>query len=159
MYTHGYLPRGYPWIPLAEDRHIGIIERDVPASPAKALPTITFRQQITFHLNDEEVTVLHLANAHTEGDAAVLFKKANVIHAGDILFIHGYPFIDRAGMESYLAMLHSFRDIISREIADGKDLESILADRPTAGLDEVWGRHAFSPAQFTEIVFRSLRKE
>ena len=35
-------------------------------------------------------------NAHTDGDAIVHFKHANVIHAGDTYFSGMYPFIDMA---------------------------------------------------------------
>jgi cyclase len=70
------------------------VKRDVPASPKAALPTITFRDQITFYLNDEEVYVFHGAPAHTDGDAAVWFKTSNVIHTGDVFVTYGFPFID-----------------------------------------------------------------
>src|SRR4051812_39904363 len=68
--------------------------RKVPPSPEKALPVITFNDEVTFHLNGDEIHVVHVANAHTDGDAIVHFKKANVVHMGDT-FINGfYPVID-----------------------------------------------------------------
>ena len=49
---------------------------------------------MTFHLGNIEAQVTHLPKAHTDGDAAVYFPGANVIHTGDILFHGIFPFID-----------------------------------------------------------------
>jgi glyoxylase-like metal-dependent hydrolase (beta-lactamase superfamily II) len=68
--------------------------RKVPASPPKALPVVTFNDEVTFHLNGDEIHVFHVASAHTDGDAIVHFKRANVVHMGDT-FINGtFPVVD-----------------------------------------------------------------
>ena len=59
-----------------------------------ALPIITFSDQMTFHVNGHEAFVFHVENAHTDGDAAILFREANVIAPGDIVFRGLFPFID-----------------------------------------------------------------
>jgi len=79
---------------MSEDRHITVIDRDVPASPDAALPVITFAESLTFHWNGDEVRVLHVPNAHTDGDSIVYFRKANVLHVGDTWFNGMYPFFD-----------------------------------------------------------------
>jgi glyoxylase-like metal-dependent hydrolase (beta-lactamase superfamily II) len=79
---------------LSVDNTITAFNKDVSASPKSALPVITFSADTSFHINDETVRALHLHNAHTDGDSIVHFKKANVIHAGDIWFNGFYPFID-----------------------------------------------------------------
>jgi cyclase len=66
----------------------------VPPAPAVALPMITFAESLTFHLNGDDVEVIHVAPAHTDGDSVVWFRKANVVHVGDLLFNGLYPFID-----------------------------------------------------------------
>ncbi|NNF41201.1 MAG: MBL fold metallo-hydrolase [Woeseiaceae bacterium] len=58
------------------------------------LPVITFADGVTFHLGNIEARVKHLPKAHTDGDAAIHFPAANVIHTGDILFHGIFPFID-----------------------------------------------------------------
>ncbi|HET6149721.1 MAG TPA: MBL fold metallo-hydrolase [Polyangia bacterium] len=67
-----------------------------PALPPAALPVVTFTEDITLHLNGDEIHVVHVAPAHTDGDAFVHFKKANVIHAGDLVLGH-YPIVDFDG--------------------------------------------------------------
>lgn len=59
-----------------------------------ALPIITFSDQVTFHVNGQEAFVFHIPAAHTDGDAAILFRDANVIAPGDMLFRGLFPFID-----------------------------------------------------------------
>ena len=69
-------------------------QQKIPASPGKALPILTFSEEVTFHLNGDEVHVFHIANAHTDGDAIIHFRKANVIHMGDTFLTGGYPLVD-----------------------------------------------------------------
>ena len=59
----------------------------------EALPVLTFADTATLHFNDEDLEFTHLPNAHTETDIVVRFRKANVVHMGD-LFVGGFPFID-----------------------------------------------------------------
>jgi cyclase len=55
---------------------------------------VTFSDAVTFHLNGDEVHAFHVPPAHTDGDAIVHFRKADVIHMGDTFFNGMYPFID-----------------------------------------------------------------
>lgn len=64
------------------------------AYPVQALPVITFDERMQFHFNGEDIELLHFGPAHTTGDAAVLFRKANAVHMGDVFNTRGYPFID-----------------------------------------------------------------
>ncbi len=67
-----------------------------PAAPDGALPVITFAEDVTFHLNGDELYAFHVSNAHTDGDAIVHFRRANVVHMGDTFFRDRFPFIDTA---------------------------------------------------------------
>lgn len=66
-----------------------------PANKA-ALPVLTFSVDMHFHINNDSVNAVHVPSAHTDGDSIIYFKKANVVHAGDIFFNGFYPFIDAA---------------------------------------------------------------
>jgi len=68
--------------------------RTLPASPAGALPVITFSDAITFHWNGTEIHAFHVEPAHTDGDSIVHFRALNVLHMGDTYFNGLYPFID-----------------------------------------------------------------
>lgn len=60
----------------------------------KALPIITFNDELSLHINGEQVLVFHLEKAHTDGDAMLYFTKSNVLHTGDNYFNGLYPYID-----------------------------------------------------------------
>jgi cyclase len=68
--------------------------RTTPPRDKDAWPQITFNTNMNFHLNNEDVDLIHLGKGHTDGDVIVHFKKANVFHAGDAFVRYGYPFID-----------------------------------------------------------------
>jgi len=79
---------------LSTEQFMEFFERTVPPSPQSALPVITFTRDVKFHLNGEEISVFHVERAHTDGDVVIHFKKANVIHMGDVYWEGYYPFID-----------------------------------------------------------------
>ena len=66
----------------------------VAPSPAGALPVVTFSEGVTFHLNGDDIRVVHVEHAHTDGDALVYWTRANVLHMGDVFFNGMLPFID-----------------------------------------------------------------
>jgi len=59
----------------------------------EAWPVVTFADSATLHFNDDDLEFTHLPNAHTETDIFIRFRKANVVHMGD-MFVGGFPFID-----------------------------------------------------------------
>ena len=79
---------------MSTEQFTKVFNRTTPAAAAGALPVITFTDATTFHWNDEEVRVQHIAPAHTDGDSLVTFAAANVIHMGDTFFNGSYPYID-----------------------------------------------------------------
>lgn len=65
------------------------------ASPKVALPVVTYDKGVKLHLNGEEVRVIALSPAHTDGDSIIHWTKSNVIHMGDTFFNKvTYPFVD-----------------------------------------------------------------
>jgi glyoxylase-like metal-dependent hydrolase (beta-lactamase superfamily II) len=69
-------------------------QRKTPPSAAAALPVVTFSDNLSLHFNGDEMRAVHVANAHTDGDVFIHFRKANVIHTGDLVFSGLYPFVD-----------------------------------------------------------------
>ncbi len=65
-----------------------------PAWPARALPPVTFGNPISLHINGEEVKIIPVPPAHTDGDTYVYFTGSNVLHMGDVFRTNGYPGID-----------------------------------------------------------------
>ena len=66
---------------------------DVPAAPI-ALPMVTYDAPLVIHMNGEDIRLIPLPIAHTDGDTMVYFPRANVIMTGDFYRSTGYPNID-----------------------------------------------------------------
>ena len=71
-----------------------LVESPDDAGGTDGLPVVTFADSVTFHANGDEAFVFHVATAHTDGDAVIHFRDANVIVAGDLFFNYMFPFID-----------------------------------------------------------------
>lgn len=69
----------------------------VAAERAKAQVTLadeTFKDTWSVTIGDETIRARHWGPAHTGGDIAIHFEKANIVHLGDLLNNRGYPNVD-----------------------------------------------------------------
>ena len=77
---------------VAQDRvRLRLAER----LPAIALPVLTYSDAVRIHLNGEEVELLPVPPAHTDGDTFIHFKGSDVLHLGDVFRTVAFPVIDR----------------------------------------------------------------
>src|SRR5262249_18553157 len=67
------------WIKRAR----GATGRPATPAPPMALPLVTYDSPVTFHVNGEDVQLIPVPLAHTDGDTMVYFPNANVIMTGD----------------------------------------------------------------------------
>jgi cyclase len=79
----------------------------MPASPAGALPSITFDESMHAWHNGDSLDLVHFDPAHTDSDIYIHFHNANVLHVGDIWFNGMYPFIDEATGGAIGGMIHA----------------------------------------------------
>ncbi len=89
------------------------------ALPAMALPVVTFANRLSMHFNGDQIRLLHLPEGHTDGDSAVWFINANVLHLGDQLFSGRFPYIDlNAGgsVDGYIANLESILEQVPADV-------------------------------------------
>jgi cyclase len=68
-----------------------------PAAPQGAWPTETYTTpERKLFFNGEGIEMVHIPNAHTDGDTMVFFRRSDVISTGDIFVTNGYPIVDLA---------------------------------------------------------------
>ena len=93
-----------------------------PGVPTAAvgLPVVTYDAPIVFHMNGEDVQLIPVPVAHTDGDTMVYFPNTNVIMTGDFYRSTGYPNIDRANGGTMNGMLAGFDAIIRLARPDTK---------------------------------------
>jgi glyoxylase-like metal-dependent hydrolase (beta-lactamase superfamily II) len=99
---------------LAKGQFMKVFNANIPPSPPKALPVITFDDSVTFNWNDETLEVVHARSAHTDGDAVIYFKSANVVHVGDLFFNGIYPFIDGESGGSMEGVIAGVGEVLDR---------------------------------------------
>lgn len=179
---------------LEKGQFMKVFNANIPPAPPKALPVITFADSVTFYWNNETLEVLHPKPAHTDGDAVIYFKNANVVHIGDLFFNGIYPFIDAgsggslegviAGVDEVLGRiddntkvipghgplgkkpeLKAYRDMLAtvhermiKLIKEGKNIDEIVAAKPTADYDAKWGDGFLKPDQWVKIVYSTMQK-
>jgi len=84
--------------------------------PTGAWPTDTYiGDEKDLFFNGEGIQVIHIPNAHTDGDSIVFFRRSDVISTGDIFTTTNYPVIDLAAggnIQGILAGLQKIVDLI-----------------------------------------------
>jgi glyoxylase-like metal-dependent hydrolase (beta-lactamase superfamily II) len=107
-----------------------------PATPAPGLPMITYsaNSQLAFHMNGEDVQLIPIPNAHTDGDTMVRFVQNDVIMTGDFFRSVQYPNIDRANGGGLNGMINGLGQIIARS---GPNTKIIPGHGPMVGRDAV----------------------
>jgi cyclase len=66
-------------------------------TPVGAWPTDSFvEDEKKLWFNGEGIQIIHIPNAHTDGDSIVFFRRSDVIATGDLFTTTDYPVIDTA---------------------------------------------------------------
>ena len=101
-----------------------------PATPPAGLPVITYNanSQLALHMNGEDVQLIPIPNAHTDGDTMVRFVQNDVIMTGDFFRSVQYPNIDRANGGGLNGMINGLGQIIARS---GPNTKIIPGHGPT----------------------------
>jgi len=106
-------PRSRPHM-LAEQR-ITELEPALVVAPYRrgALPVVTVDEPATVHFNGDEISVIHVPGAHSDGDLAFVFRRANVIFTGDLFFPAGDLFIHFTGGGTTAGMIRAADRILA----------------------------------------------
>jgi glyoxylase-like metal-dependent hydrolase (beta-lactamase superfamily II) len=80
--------------------------------PAIGLPKQTYREKLTLHMNGEEVQLIAIPRAHTDGDTMVYFPGLDIIMTGDFYRSVQYPNVDRANGGSLQGLIDGLGTII-----------------------------------------------
>ena len=95
--------------PFSQDSHATVLAHEnvllrmsaptgsTPPFPARNWPNDTFTSRYrSFYVNDEAVQVVRQTGAHSDADAMVLFRTADVVATGDVIDLRQFPVIDAA---------------------------------------------------------------
>jgi glyoxylase-like metal-dependent hydrolase (beta-lactamase superfamily II) len=82
-------------------------------SPPPALAVLTYDAPITIHMNGEDVRLIPVPTAHTDGDTMIYFPNADVIMTGDFYRAVGYPYPDRNNGGSFKGLIDGLNAVIN----------------------------------------------
>ena len=85
------------------------------AADPMALPVVTYEDGVTLNFAEQTVKARHLPAGHTDGDTAVYFEQANVMHTGDHMFKDWFPYIDKDSggtVDGYINNVQAIMDMI-----------------------------------------------
>ena len=99
-----------------------------PPTQSIGLPMITYNGILTMHMNGEDIQLIAIPAAHTDGDTMVRFVHNDVIMSGDFYRSIQYPNIDRANGGSLNGMVDGLGQIIARS---GPNTKIIPGHGPT----------------------------
>lgn len=91
-------------------------------------------------------------------DGMIAAADASIAQAGPRTIVvpgHG-PVGGREDLVAYRTMLATIRDNVARLKAQGLTVDQVIAARPTAAFDGVWGKAIISPELFTRLVYRGV---
>jgi glyoxylase-like metal-dependent hydrolase (beta-lactamase superfamily II) len=102
--------------------HENVLDRLVKLGQTRVADAATvndtyFRSPKDFLFNGEPVMVYHMPAAHTDGDSIVLFRRSDVISAGDIFTPDLYPVIDLANGGSVQGLIDALDRILDLAVA------------------------------------------
>jgi cyclase len=82
-------------------------------TPPAALPILTYRGSVTVHMNGEDIQLIPVPNAHTDGDTMIYFPKADVLMVGDFYRSIQYPNVDRNNGGSVKGVIDGLNAVIA----------------------------------------------
>jgi cyclase len=104
------------------------------ATAAVGLPRQTYREKLTLHMNGEEVQLIAIPRAHTDGDTMVYFPGLDIIMTGDFYRAIQYPNVDRANGGSLQGLIDGLGEVIGHA---GPNTKIIPGHGPTVDRNAV----------------------
>ena len=89
-----------------------------PSYPGDAWPSEAFlAKRYAFRMNDEAIEIFYQPAAHSDADSLVLFRKSDVVVAGDIMDTTRFPVIDIANGGSIQGEIDALNRLIELTVA------------------------------------------
>jgi len=90
---------------LANQKKVAIDKKN---EDKQLYPDKTFGTTWVENIDKEEIDLYYFGAGHTNGDSMVHFRKANIVHMGDLVFNRRHPYVDRtagANISSWINVL------------------------------------------------------
>lgn len=91
-------PNGQPGVPM----------------PTDGLPKMTYRDRLTLYMNGEEVQIIGIPRAHTDGDSMIAFPGLDILMTGDVYRAIQFPVVDRNSGGTLQGLIDALGAVIGR---------------------------------------------
>ena len=92
-----------------------------PPAPPHALPVVTYDHGMSFHLNGDTIDAVFTGGGHTDGDTVLYWRKANVLHTGDLMMSNApFPFVDVASGGNAVTLVGTLDKVLAMTDAQTK---------------------------------------
>ena len=75
---------------------------------------VTYNASLSIHIDGEDVRLLPVVAAHTDGDTIISLPGHDIIAVGDVFRSVGYPFVDLSSGGSLAGVLEGLSEIVDR---------------------------------------------
>jgi cyclase len=133
----------------------------VPAAHTDGDTVIHFQKADVVHMGDilfnGGYPFIDLGSGGSVDGVLAAVNRVLALTDADTKFIPGHgPLATRKDVVAYRDMLQEVRARVAALVADGKSLEEVQTAKPTADLDETWGKGFVNGEAFVATVFNSL---
>jgi glyoxylase-like metal-dependent hydrolase (beta-lactamase superfamily II) len=124
---------------------------------------VQFKKSNVIHMGDTFFNSLYpFIDTSSGGTVAGVIAAADLVLrlADDTTKIipgHG-PLGTMADLRAYRDMLAAVSARVRQQIRQGKTLEEVVASKPTAKFDEVWGKGFLPPEKFVAMLYGNIKK-
>ena len=94
------------------------VAREQKKEDKQLYPDQTFSDTWCEKTGNEEICLHYFGAAHTDGDSLVHFKKADIVHMGDLVFNRRHPYIDKtagANIDNWIRLLDKAASTFSKK--------------------------------------------
>ncbi|MCR8575802.1 MBL fold metallo-hydrolase [Streptomyces sp. Isolate_219] len=82
-------------------------------------PEVTYTDELTLHVGEIEVRLIHPGVAHTTGDTVVWLPRERIVFAGDLVFHGGTPFLFMGSLAGSLRAVRTLRALDAVTVVPG----------------------------------------
>jgi glyoxylase-like metal-dependent hydrolase (beta-lactamase superfamily II) len=138
--------------------------RHLPPAHTDGDSVVTLRRANVVHLGDVFFNRLYpFIDASSGGSLdgtveAVEAVLGEIDEATKVIPGHG-PLGDRAALAAYRDMLVGVREAVRAQVRSGRSQAEVVAAKPTAPWDEVWGGGWMTPDRFAELVYQLVKAD
>jgi glyoxylase-like metal-dependent hydrolase (beta-lactamase superfamily II) len=87
-------------------KQCGLSDQDLTGTKV-TYPSLTFSDQVTLDLVNNQIEILFIGPSHTTGSVMVFVPQEKVLFTGDILFTDYHPFLGEADIEGWIKVLYA----------------------------------------------------